>query len=88
MSKRNDSFSRPYRAIVFERKVLLTDGPLTIVDFQTYGRSDEWKENVLRNSAVARWKAPQLSKGKHTMHIYRVDPGVVLDRIVMNLGGL
>lgn len=68
--------------------IAIDDGPLTIVDFQTYGRSDEWKENVLRNSAVAKWNSPHLPKGKHTMHIYMVDPGVVLDRIVMDLGGL
>jgi hypothetical protein len=25
------------------------DGPLQIVDFRTFGRSEEWKQNVLRN---------------------------------------
>jgi hypothetical protein len=29
-----------------------------------------------------------LNKGKHTLRIYTVDPGVVLDRILINLGGL
>ena len=31
--------------------VSIDDGPLTIVDFKTFGRSEEWKQNVLRNRA-------------------------------------
>lgn len=31
--------------------VAVDDGPLKIIDFRTFGRSEEWKQNVLSNRA-------------------------------------
>jgi hypothetical protein len=77
----NRSFSMRYA-------VSIDDGPLTIADFRTYGRSEEWKQNVLRNSAVKKIPTQQIRGGKHVLKIYCIDPGVNLDRIVIDLGGL
>ena len=33
-------------------------------------------------------KTSALAAGKHQLKIYMVDPGVILDRIVIDLGGL
>lgn len=66
----------------------IDDGPLTIVNFKTTGRSEEWKQNVLSNAAVRSVKMPSLNPGKHVLKIYMIDPGVILDRIVIDLGGL
>jgi hypothetical protein len=63
------------------------DGPLHIADFKTYGRSEEWKQNVLSNSAMRSIQTGSLSPGKHKLRIYMIDPGVILDRMIINLGG-
>ncbi|MBC6607558.1 glycosyl hydrolase 115 family protein [Hymenobacter sp. BT188] len=68
--------------------VALDNGPIEIVDFKTVGRSEEWKQNVLRNRAQRQTKGPLLSPGRHTLTIYLLDPGVVLDHLTIDLGGL
>ncbi|OQP47932.1 hypothetical protein A4H97_30475 [Niastella yeongjuensis] len=77
----NNNFSMRYGVSVDE-------GPVNIVDFKTVGRSEEWKENVLRNRAERTISFPRLNKGRHTLKIYAIDPGVVLDEIRIDLGGL
>lgn len=61
--------------------VSIDNGPLKVLDFKTQGRSEEWKQNVLRNSAIRKIKTQDLKPGKHTLRIYMIDPGVILDRI-------
>lgn len=68
--------------------VSIDDGPLKIVDYKTFGRSEEWKQNVLRNRAEKKIDMPHLSAGKHQLKIYCMDPGVILDEIRIDLGGL
>ncbi|GEP97502.1 glycosyl hydrolase 115 family protein [Chitinophaga cymbidii] len=68
--------------------VSIDDKALKMVDFRTFGRSAEWKQNVLSNTAIRRIKGPFLHKGKHTLKIYLVDPGVILDRLLIDMGGL
>ena len=68
--------------------VSVDDGPLKIVDFKTVGRSEVWKLNVLRNSADSKFTTQPIEKGKHTLKVYMMDPGVILDRFIINLGGL
>jgi hypothetical protein len=50
--------------------------------------SKEWSQNVLnattKVTATVRLDAP----GPHVLRIYMLDPGVVLDKIVLNTGGL
>jgi hypothetical protein len=43
---------------------------------------------VLRNRAERKIELPFLSAGKHTLQIYYVDPGVILDEVRIDLGGL
>ena len=68
--------------------VSIDNGPATILNFKTVGRSEEWKQNVLSNSAVRSVKLPSLPTGKHVLHVYMIDPGVIIDRMVIDLGGL
>ena len=68
--------------------VSVDDRPLQVVDFKTIGRSDEWKQNVLRNRAEKKVSIPSLGKGKHELRIYAIDPGVMLDGMLIDLGGL
>jgi hypothetical protein len=61
---------------------------LKIVDIKTFGRTEEWKQNVLRNRAERKIAMPYLEAGKHTLKIYAVDPGLILDEIRIDAGGL
>lgn len=67
--------------------VAIDDAEPVIVDFQTFGRSDEWKENVLRNAAIATADQIVDRAGKHTLKIWMIDPGVLLDKVLIDLGG-
>ena len=66
--------------------ISIDGGKLTVLNFKTVGRTEEWKQNVLSNTAHRMIKQPSLSAGKHTLTIYRIDPGVILDRIFIDLG--
>ncbi len=61
---------------------------IAMVDFRTFGRSDEWKQNVLKNQASREIQLQFLKPGKHTLRLYTVDQGVIVNRILINLGGL
>lgn len=77
----NNNFSNRYA-------VSVDDGALTLVDFKTEGRSEEWKRNVLSNRAERKVQLQYLDKGFHKLKIYCVDPGVMLEEIRIDLGGL
>jgi hypothetical protein len=67
--------------------VKLDDRPVQLLDYETFGRSEEWKQNVLTNTAVRMLRINQLRKGKHELNVYALDPGLVLDRIDVRLDG-
>jgi hypothetical protein len=58
-----------------------------IVDLETPENSAIWSTNVLRGAAFGT-TIHALRPGQHTLHIYMVDPGVVLDHLTIDLGGL
>jgi hypothetical protein len=68
--------------------VSVDNGAVQVMDYKTVGRSEEWKQQVLRNSAVRTARLPWLPAGRHTIQLYVIDPGVVLDRLTVDLGGL
>lgn len=59
-----------------------------VADHRTFGRSEEWKLNVLRNSAIITTRHHLVSEGKQLLKIHAMDPGVIIDRIVIDCGGL
>jgi hypothetical protein len=67
--------------------VSLDEGPIEILDFATRGRSEEWKLNVLSNSAVKSKSYAQLAAGSHRLKVYALDPGFILDRIEVEMDG-
>lgn len=54
--------------------------PVT-VDYETYGRSEEWKENVLRNQTIRRVSLPLKGKKPHRLKVKALTPGVVVDQV-------
>ncbi len=61
--------------------VRIDDQPMQMLGFETFGRSDAWKQNVLTNTAVMSLRLPQLAAGAHRLEIYAIDPGFILDRM-------
>ena len=53
------------------------------VSYETQGRSEEWKENVLRNQAIRTVKLPVSKRKSHKLVIKALDEGVVLDQIML-----
>jgi hypothetical protein len=67
--------------------VRIDDGPVQVLDFETFGRSDAWKQNVLTNTAIQSLPLPQLTAGAHRLEIHAMDPGFILDRMDIVLDG-
>ncbi|WP_347302913.1 glycosyl hydrolase 115 family protein [Croceibacterium sp. TMG7-5b_MA50] len=61
--------------------VSIDGGAAAMLDFATHGRSEEWKANVLSNTAVRAIPLPRLPAGEHRVEIIAQDPGVLLDRV-------
>jgi hypothetical protein len=57
----------------------------TVVNLEDAGR---WEENVLRAAVTGASDATVGKPGKHTLKIWMMDPGVVLDKIVLDFGGM
>ncbi len=52
-------------------------------------KSNAWKDRVLANAAEIASPLPQpLTPGAHTLRLIAIDAGVVVDKIVIDLGGL
>jgi len=58
-----------------------------IVDFQTFGRSEKWKDNVLKNASIQSAKQVINKAGKHTLKVWMIDSGVMIDQVLIDLGG-
>jgi hypothetical protein len=58
-----------------------------IVDIDTLEFSHQWSTNVLRGAAIGT-TASSVTPGWHILRIRPLDPGVVFDKIVIDLGGL
>lgn len=67
--------------------VQLDEGPVQVMDFATVGRSDVWRGNVLINKAIQTQGFKKLNAGVHTLKIWPLDPGVVLDYAEVKLDG-
>jgi hypothetical protein len=61
-----------------------------IVDVETGGNEHDkqWQQNVLRGAAINTTRHQIPTVGYHTLRIWMVDPGVVIDQILMDAGGV
>lgn len=53
------------------------------VNYETKGRSEEWKENVLGNRAIRQIVLPVKPRKQHQLTITALNEGVVLDQIII-----
>lgn len=59
-------------------------GQKHIISYQTKAGSKQWQQNVLSNHARCSLNYNFSTTGWHTIKIYPLDPGVVLDQILIN----
>lgn len=57
--------------------------PPVIVNFETFGRSEQWKQNVLKNLATVLVPVAINRAGRHSVTLYMIDQGVCLDFIYL-----
>jgi len=55
-----------------------------LFDFKTFGRSNAWKENVLRNQTIVKFPWKFTTSGKHIVRVFAVDPDVVIDQLMID----
>ncbi|MCU4975303.1 glycosyl hydrolase 115 family protein [Halobacteria archaeon AArc-m2/3/4] len=79
----------PEHSLGLRYAVAIDGGDPTVVDFDANGgeHDPEWQENVLRGSAIETTTHEVDRPGRHTLSVYAVDPGVVLDRLVIRTDG-
>ena len=65
--------------------VSIDGGPLQIVDAEA---KRDWDDGVERNGITSVTDWPALTAGDHRLRVYALDPGVVLDSLVIDFGGL
>ncbi len=67
--------------------VSLDDGPIQLVDTSTSYLSHAWEISVINSEN--RVSVPvQLTAGPHRLQLWAIDPGVVVQRVLLDLGGL
>lgn len=55
-----------------------------VISFKTEFRSEAWKKNVLRNQSVNITNHKLNKPGEHTIRIYALDDGVILDQLMLD----
>jgi len=70
--------------------IALDDEPPKIVSlpFSQSETDRQWQENVLRNAALTSTVLKIAQAGRHTLKVWMVDPGIVLDTIIGDGGNL
>lgn len=66
------------------RFIIELDGVKSMpIHYETKGRSEEWKQNVLRNQARKKITLPVSNSNRHKLSIKALDNGVILDQILI-----
>ncbi|HEY4246725.1 MAG TPA: glycosyl hydrolase 115 family protein [Lacunisphaera sp.] len=68
--------------------VALDDGAPEIVAFPFVDNSATWARGILDEVCTATTSLVVPAGGAHTLHVYGIDAGVVVDKIIVDLGGL
>jgi hypothetical protein len=68
--------------------IAVDDAPLQIISLPVSQdeHDRQWSENVLRNAALTTSLHPLAAAGLHTLKIWMVDPGIVVDAVMADDG--
>ena len=67
--------------------VALNDGKPVIVDIQQNEYTAPWSANIMRNAAIGVSRHQVVSKGRQTLRLWMLDPGVVADFFTVEFAG-
>lgn len=68
--------------------VMLDDGLMKRPETASREYSNSWKENVIRNNAIYTTTVVIDKPGKHTLKVFTDNPGVIIQKIIIDTGGL
>lgn len=73
--------------------ISIDDAEPVIVDFGEDGgasgeHGNRWRQNVSRNITESRSTHTITQPGRHTLRLWMVDPGIVVDKLVIDFGGV
>ena len=71
-----------------QKPVMVTGVPTTVTASGTSWNGSEWAKNVMDEARTVSAKVQIPSAGYHTLKIWMVDPGITLQKILIDLGGL
>jgi hypothetical protein len=57
-------------------------------DYNAQNGNLDWEKSVMDNARYSHTTHPAMPPGYHTLKVWMVDPGVVLEKLVVNLGGV
>lgn len=75
--------SHPVHGDKLRFSVSLDGAEPEVIAYETKGRSEEWKENVLRNQAIRKIVLPVSGRKLHQLVIKALDEGVILDQVML-----
>jgi hypothetical protein len=84
----------PGRALRFavsiddQKPVIVTGVPTTVAASGTAWNGSEWAKNVMDEARTVAAKVQIPSAGYHTLKVWMIDPGITLQKIVIDMGGL
>ena len=68
--------------------IQIDDLEYTIQNNNVKEYSKEWADNVIRNSAINKTNVLIEKSGKHTLKLFSIDPGMIVQKIVIDFGGM
>jgi hypothetical protein len=66
--------------------VALDDAPPQLVALDVKDGGKEWAQGVLNNTVIAKAKLKVVAPGRHTLRIYGLDAGVLIEKVVIDTG--
>jgi hypothetical protein len=64
--------------------VALDDQPPQLVELPRADGGPEWSQAVLANERIAKTTLPAAAAGRHTLRLWGLEPGIVLDRLTLS----
>lgn len=68
--------------------IMVDDGMVQWMTTNSKEYSSQWRRNVFRNSAVSVISAYIDKPGKHTLKLICADPGMIIQKVVIDFGGM
>ena len=75
--------THPIRGTALRLAVALDDQPPQLATLEVGDGGPAWAQGVLANSRTLSIALPAVARGRHTLRVWALDPGVVLDRITL-----